>query len=153
MGIYVVKLEAREQWAVLHSTSETMFAPTFFEELAAQIFTSLYDRTMPGFQLVLARFEESYQVTLAVDIISFLDEVAPKGKAGREIPPAWAAIADPQPTYWDPETDGAWIPSSMDEDDAATYIGDQRTDGRRALATHVAGLFLEWRRANRPVTI
>lgn len=97
MATYPVEIPSRNMWAVIQSTSETMYAPTFDEELEALIFAKFYSDRQP-----LAMYQETAQVEFAHEIRMFLDELAPRApsvsRGERILPLEWQRKFD---TRWD----------------------------------------------------
>lgn len=99
MATYPVEIPSRNMWAVIQSTSETMYAPTFDDELEANIFACFYSDRQP-----LAMMSETAQVELAHQIRVFLDELAPRApsisRGERILPLDWQRALD---SRWDEE--------------------------------------------------
>jgi hypothetical protein len=94
MATYPVELPSEHRWAIFHSTSGTMFSPTFLEEdeLNAVMFAAYYAGQRSWFTL-----DEETQTRLALHISMFLDELAPRPAPGqeRQLPLAWQQACDP----------------------------------------------------------
>ena len=138
MAIYVVEIklpfERRASlFGVLHSTSDTMFSPTFGEddELIAQMFAFEYSR--PGH--LFRDYTESGQTRLAADLRAFLEERFPNFREPiADLPAEWrAALPNPNGDAW---------PFTFDSLDVVAWFrdGDARADV-------IADLFHAWRRA------
>lgn len=101
MAIQLVEIPDFHRWAVIHTTSDTMFAPTFPEddELNGAIFAQFYGELRSHGALSNAPlWTEEGQMKVADEIRAFLDELAPREQSVRQgdriVPRAWAEALD-----------------------------------------------------------
>jgi hypothetical protein len=137
MAIEIVRFETAsgdDRWATLHTTSDTMFAPIFFEELIAELFGAFH------YQNRFADLCETAQMRLSAELQIFLDELCPADRGGtRQLPAPWILYL----------LDG----DSSDEEHQATYDGDnlledlQSSNRHTHAANFVLSQFSQWRRA------
>jgi hypothetical protein len=90
VAIQIIKFEGIERWAAMHTTSDTMYAPVFFEELLAELFVAYQHIYSAGIQ------DETHQINLVLKLQIFLDETCAFGEYDRRLPALWALALVPE---------------------------------------------------------
>jgi hypothetical protein len=146
MANYAVELRDHDRWAVFHSTSGTMYAPTFEERLAAEIFAQ-------HFAGPHVDNSEAHQVNVGLQILTFLDEVAPKGSRkrayARTLSLEWMKKLDHNWDNPNDEPEPGFPPTAPDYDvEQLTDDFGQGTQDARTNVDFVMDEFNAWRKRN-----
>lgn len=127
-----------ERWGIFHSTSDTMFSPTFTDELEAQIFAVYYGRHSEG-----ADYSERAQDLIRLAISSFVDATFPEKDDVRVVPDDKCAQLNPPPDYYDEGERADWVCTAYSVDELIADL-DRDYDGAHA------DLIMEWLKAYLP---
>lgn len=126
------------RWGIFHSASDTMFSPTFTDELEAQIFAVYYGRHSDG-----ADYSERAQDLIRLAISSFVDAAFPEKDGVRVVPDDKCAQLNPLPDYYDQEERADWVSTSYTVDELISDLDDDYTSDK-------ASLIMEWLKAYLP---
>jgi hypothetical protein len=143
MAIQVIKFDSSsqfERWAVVHTTSETMYAPVFHEELIAELFAACPGAYNRGIFEFTADLTETAQTRLADQLKVFLDETCPFGNyyGDRRLPDAWALALVPEDE--DPE-DRADLAANYN---GLSLLEDLQSSNHERAASFMLAKFKEW---------